>query len=244
MSLFDKLRPATAAPQRHSWPGTAHAAAAAAATKAGSPSASAVPQSGRQSNGLKEFLWQLDGIGRGHLLDLGPARQATITFFIERGFKVYTDDLLETWKKFLDEEAQKIKALPPDADRSEFTPEASADRFVQVALPYPENTFDAVLMWDSLDYLDSLLMIKLAAHITSLLRDGGVIFGIFHQKKPQTFHRYRVLDAQHLELVPGTCPFAPQRVLQNREISNLFYRYRTSKMFVGRDQLREGLFVK
>jgi len=50
----------------------------------------------RLSNGLKEFLCQLDGIGRGHLLDLGPARQTTITFFIERGFKVYTEDLLAT----------------------------------------------------------------------------------------------------------------------------------------------------
>ena len=62
--------------------------------------------------------------------------------------------------------------------------------------------------------------------------------------KPETFHRYRVLDAQNLELIPASCPFVPQRVFQNREISNLFSRYRSSKTFVGRDQLREGLFVK
>src|ERR1700688_3663395 len=40
---------------------------------------------GRLSNGLKEFMWQLDGVGRGNLLDLGPAWQTTIQFFIERG---------------------------------------------------------------------------------------------------------------------------------------------------------------
>ncbi len=28
----------------------------------------------RISNGLKEFLWNLDGLGRGTLLDLGPDR--------------------------------------------------------------------------------------------------------------------------------------------------------------------------
>jgi len=36
------------------------------------------------------------------LLDLGPARQTTITFFIERGYKVYTEDLLATLQYFLD----------------------------------------------------------------------------------------------------------------------------------------------
>ncbi len=99
-------------------------------------------------------------------------------------------------------------------------------------------------MWDILDYLDTDLMTKLAARVTSLVRDGGVVFAIFHARKPEAFHRYRVLDAQNLELIPASCPFAPQRVFQNREISNLFCRYRSSKTFVGRDQLREGLFVK
>src|SRR5437867_10816245 len=45
------------------------------------------PESTRVSNGLKEFLWNLDGLGRGTLLDLGPAWQTTLSFFIERGFR-------------------------------------------------------------------------------------------------------------------------------------------------------------
>jgi hypothetical protein len=99
-------------------------------------------------------------------------------------------------------------------------------------------------MWDNLDYLESELMSRLAARITSLVRDGGVVLAMFHTRKPALFHRYKVLDAQNLELIPASCPFQPQHVFQNREISNLFARYRTSKMFVGRDQIREGLFVK
>ena len=198
----------------------------------------------RQSNGLKEFLWQLDGIGRGHLLDFGPARQSTPNFFIERGFKVYTEDLLMTWKIFLDAEEQRKSGLAADADRSDMTPPARAERFLESTLLHPEGMFDAVLMWDILDYLDVDLMNRLAARVTSLVRDGGVVFAIFHARKPESFHRYRVLDAQNLELIPASCPFEPQRVFQNREISNLFCRYRSSKTFVGRDQLREGLFVK
>jgi hypothetical protein len=247
MNFFSKSRPSPAptAPQRHSSPVNLRAASAVAVTSSGPHSAAGVEQkTGRQSNGLKEFLWQLGGIGHGHLLDLGPARQTTITFFIERGFKVYTEDLMATWQRFLEEDEQRAKSLPAGADRSGLTPEARATRFLETTLLYPNDTFDAVLMWDILDYLDNELMAKLAARITSLVRDGGVILAMFHTKKPVVFHRYRVLDAQNLELIPAPCPFQPQRVFQNREISNLFGRYRTSKMFVGRDQIREGLFVK
>lgn len=248
MNFFSKSRPGQVQPlpQRQAPPGNIHASSKLAVAKTGTPppTQGVQPKGGRQSNGLKEFLWQLDGIGHGHLLDLGPARQTTITFFIERGFKVYTEDLLATWQYFLEDDAERARKLPPGADRSDMTPEGRAHRFLETTMLYPDHTFDAVLMWDILDYLDNDLMTKLAARMTSLVRDGGVIFAMFHTRKPILFHRYRVLDAQNLELIPATCPFQPQRVFQNREISNLFSRYRTSKMFVGRDQLREGLFVK
>lgn len=231
---------------RHGSPHGVHAASAASVSNMSHSSGTTgtVPRSGRLSNGLKEFLFQLDGIGRGHLLDMGQARQTTLNFFIERGFKVYTDDLLTTWKIFLDAEEQRKRELPPDADRSEMMPAARAQRFLDSTLQYPEGTFDAVLLWDILDYLDTELMTRLTSKLTSLVRDGGVVFAIFHTRKPEAFHRYRVMDAQNLELIPASCAFAPQRVFQNREISDLFRRFRSSKTFVGRDQLREGLFVK
>jgi hypothetical protein len=248
MNFFGKTRPGQLPPlpQKHTSPVKTNPAASLAVADARThPSASnAAANAGRLSNGLKEFLWQLDGIGRGHLLDLGPARQTTITFFIERGFKVYTEDLLATWQYFLVEEEQRTKKLPAGTGQSELSPETRAKRFLEGTMQYADDTFDAVLLWDILDYLDGDLLAKLTTRITSLVRDGGVVFAIFHARKPTIFHRYRVLDAQNLELIPASCPFQPQRVFQNREISNLFSRYRTSKMFVGRDQLREGLFVK
>jgi len=246
MTFFNKVRPdpAASSPQGQGPPGKIHAVTAAVGAGAPSAATGLAPKVGRLSNGLKEFLWHLDGIGHGHLLDIGPARQSTITFFIERGFKVYTEDFLATWKIFLDEDVQWAKSLPVGTGLGDRTPGTRAERFLNTTLLYPVDTFDAVLLWDILDYLDSDLMARLAARLTSLVRDGGVVFAIFHQKKPEAFHRYRVLDAQNLELIPAPCPFQPQRVFQNREISNLFCRYRSSKMFVGRDQLREGMFVK
>src|SRR3974377_735052 len=57
---------------------------------------SAMPETTRVSNGLKDFLWNLDGLGHGKLLDLGPAWQTTLSFFIERGFRVTSDHVLHS----------------------------------------------------------------------------------------------------------------------------------------------------
>jgi hypothetical protein len=248
MSLFSKLRPGDGPGITRqggvSARGSVTAAVAAPPAKLAQTGPGFVPRVARLSNGLKEFLCQLDGIGRGHLLDLGPARQTTITFFIERGFKVYTEDLLVTWKNFLDADEKQMFELPPGAERMDMTPAARAERFLDSTLRHPQDTFDAVLMWDLLDYLDCELASRLVTRLTSLVRDGGVALAIFHTRKPEAFHRYRVVDAQNLELIPTPCPFAPQHIYQNREISDLFRRFRSSKTFVGRDQLREGLFVK
>src|SRR5882672_7186624 len=75
----------------------------------GSTRAPEMQEMTRVSNGLKEFLWNLDGLGRGTMLDLGPAWQTTLSFFIERGFRVTSDDLLRSWKEFKREEEVRLK---------------------------------------------------------------------------------------------------------------------------------------
>jgi len=248
MSLFTKLRNGNAqtiSPQVKAHPrGHAATATASSPSKVAPTGPATVSRVSRVSNGLKEFLHQLDGIGRGHLLDMGPARQTTLNFFIERGFKVYTEDLLEGWKLFLDSDDRQSQESRNSESPLDMTPSARAERFLATTLQFPKDTFDAVLMWDILDYLDSDLVSRLMVRITSLVRDGGVAMAIFHTRKPESFQRYRVVDAQTLELIPAPCAFSPQRVYQNREIADLFRRFRSSRTFVGREQFRESLFVK
>jgi hypothetical protein len=198
----------------------------------------------RQSNGLKEFLWNLDGLGRGTLLDLGPAWQTTLSFFIERGFRVSSEDLLRAWKGFLDHEEELLRAPNVTENGLDLTPTGRAARFMESNLKYPPSSFDAVLLWDLLDYLEPPVARQVVGSVTELLRPGGIVFAMFHTKKPESFHRYRVLDSHTLQIIasPQLCPV--QRVYQNREIQDLFGRYRTVKSFVGRDQLRENLFTK
>lgn len=210
----------------------------------GSPRAPELKETARVSNGLKEFLWNLDGLGRGTLLDLGPAWQTTLSFFIERGFRVSSEDILRGWSEFNAAEEARTKDAKTVEEFAERLPEVRAKRFLKDNLNYPVGSFDALLLWDILDYLEPTMAKTVVAHLTELLRPGAVVFAMFHSKKPEGFQRYRVADTNTLQVL-ATTPICPaQKVYQNREIQDLFGRYRTSKSFVARDQLRETLFIK
>jgi hypothetical protein len=210
----------------------------------GSPHAPEMQGTTRVSNGLKEFLWNLDGLGRGTLLDLGPAWQTTLSFFIERGFRVSSEDILRGWAEFYAEDEKRIGAEKTPENYEERLPEARAKRFLEHNLVYPAGSFDALLLWDVLDYLDATLAKCMVVQLTELLRPGGVVFAMFHSKKPESFQRYRVADTNSLQVLTAKPLLPAQKIYQNREIQELFGRYRSMKSFVARDQLRESLFIK
>ena len=234
---------------RHEVPGPIHLTSrsrtpGAPPPQAGSTRAPVPQESNRLSNGLKELLWNLDGLERGTLLDMGPASQTTLSFFIERGFRVSSEDILRSWKNFLNEEEARLKQDFAAGETIEMTPSARAARFMKENLQYSRSSFDAVLLWDLLDYLEQAVVKQVVTSLTELLRPSGVVFAMFHSKKPEGFQRYRVVDSTTLQMVPTPVICPAQRVYQNREIQDLFGRYRTMKSFIGRDQLRETLFIK
>lgn len=251
MSFLNKLGIGVGAGARggvsHPLAATGRARTPAPATSAavGAARAPEMAESTRVSNGLKEFLWNLDGLGRGTLLDLGPAWQTTLSFFIERGFRVSSEDLLRAWKEFLAEEEARLKAAAASSSETlDVSPASRATRFLENNLRYASSSFDAILLWDLLDYFEPVVARQVVSCLTELLRPGGVVFAMFHSKKPAGFQRYRVVDSATLQVVSTPPLVQAQRVYQNREIQDLFVRYRTMKSFVGRDQLRESLFLK
>jgi len=150
---------------------------------------------------LKELLWNLDGLGRGTLLDLGPAWQTTLSFFIERGFRVSSEDILREWNDFLKEEEVRLQGLSAASETVDMTPTGRAARFLETNLQYPRASFDAVLAWDLLDYLEPALAKQTIAVMTDWLRPGGVVFALFHSKKPEGFQRYRIADSNSLQII-------------------------------------------
>src|SRR5437879_10381416 len=102
------------------------------------------PESTRVSNELKELLWNLDGLGKGKLLDLGPAWQTTLSFFIERGFRVSSEDVLRGWKAFLTEEEARLREDASAIESLDMTPGGRAKRFLNESLQDPKSTFDEI----------------------------------------------------------------------------------------------------
>jgi hypothetical protein len=198
----------------------------------------------RVYNALKEFLWLTNDIPRARLLDLGPAWQSTITFFIEKGYRVTTDDLLKTWKDYKVSEEERLRSNMNAENADRISLSELADTFLTTALQYPEQSFHGVLAWDLFDYFDAEMMPRVIDRLFKLLHPGGSVLTLFHSRATERFQRYRVIDGQNIEVVAAPTLCVHARVLQNREIMDLFSNFRSSKTFVGRDQVREGLFLK
>lgn len=219
------------------------------AETAAAPRAGSVSENLRASNGLKEFLRHLGSLENGQMLDLGPVSQATIDFFTGRRFKLYTNDLLRAWHDFLAAELATLMTgtagVPGGANAANRSdPAERAARFVAAVFDYPAETFHGVLAWDLIDYLPPEVVQAVVTGLHELVRPGGAVLAIFHSRPAERFHRYRVVSAEGVEYIPSTAPVPFGRVLPNREILNLFSKFRSSKTFVGRDQIREALFTR
>lgn len=198
----------------------------------------------RVSNSLKEFLWLISDASRGRVLDLGPVWQSTVSFFLDKGFRVSTEDLLRNWKEFLTDEEERLRTAPVGLEGEKISQAMLAEKFLQGALQYPEESFHGVLAWDLLDYFDAEVVPRLMERIFNILRPGGAMLALFHSRPAERFHRYRIIDSQQIELLPAPTLAVHAHVFQNREILDLFAKFRSSKTFVGRDQVREALFLK
>jgi len=198
----------------------------------------------RVSNGLKEFLWLISDVERARILDLGQVFQSTLNFFIERGCRISTEDLLRSWKDFLVTEEERLRQAPIGEVSERISQAALSEKFLETALQYQEDSFHGILAWDLFDYLDAELLPRVMERLYKSLCPGGSVLAQFHSRPPEKFHRYRLVDNQTIELLPAPTISVHARIFQNREILDIFGQFRTSKTFVGRDQVREALFLK
>lgn len=237
MNWIAKTRPAPSAP-------SSSASSSSVRSKPGPSVAASASPNVRVSNGLKEFLWLISDVKNARILDLGQVSQATLNFFIEKGYRISTEDLLRSWKEFMMGEEERLRLMPVGADGERVSQATLAEKFLETACQYPEENFIGVLAWDLFDYFDAELMPRVMNRLYKLIRPGGAVLAIFHNRTPERFHRYRIVDNQSIELLNAPTLAVHARTFQNREVLGMFGQFRSSKTFVGRDQLREGLFLK
>jgi hypothetical protein len=170
--------------------------------------------------------------------------QSTVMFFIERGFRLSTEDMMRSWKEFLTAEEETMRKTQVGAESARVSQGMLAAKFLESNLQYPEDSFHGVLAWDLFDYLDAELLPRVMERLYTILRPGGAVLASFHSKTPERFNRYKIVDGQTVELIPSPTLAVHSRIFQNREILDIFGKFRSSKTFVGRDQVREAIFLK
>lgn len=208
-------------------------------TSEGSPaqSSKAGLRTSRRSIGLGEFMRCLKGLSEEKLciLDLGPTSPANIAFLTELGMRVFNEDVLRACKEsdFTARQGDGIEQFDPQ-------------KFLAENLAYPENQFDAILVWDATDYLPEPLVKPLIDRIHAMLKPHGALLAFFHDKDAGTetpYYRYHIVqsDTLEMEIKPS---FRLQRIFNNRHVENLFANFASRKFFLGRDNLREVIVVR
>ena len=182
---------------------------------------------------LARFLSALSSREQPHLLDLGPVVGTNLTFFGEQlGCKMSVEDV----SKDIDRHVQEQK-----------TPELAAffgKRFAQGS-----ESFDGILCWDVLDYLDKAAGQALAKEMVRLLKPDGVLLAFFAtvdtpaNAKP-TYTRHVVVDQTNLQHRPYQAARGKQKPLLNRDIQRMFEPLRITDQFLLKNNLREVLFRK
>jgi SAM-dependent methyltransferase len=189
----------------------------------------------RRSSGLAEFNRAIEGEEGLRILDLGPTSPTNIAYLTGLGHKVYNEDVLK------ESEDPSLVVTAEDGRSTR-----DADRFLAENLVYTGTTFDAILCWDTPDYLHESLVKPMVNRIHRLLKPKGIVLAFFHTRDAgpdAPYSRYHIAGEDTLELQHGP-PFRLQRVFNNRHIENLFHDFSSIKFFLARDNVREVLVVR
>ena len=145
--------------------------------------------------------------------------------------------------------ACKIHVEDLYADLDRHARQDALDRFPQFLerrLALLDGSVDAVLCWDIFDYLVPAAASVLAGEVIRVLRPGGALLGFFSGGGPDArrYTKYVIEDDWRLRLRGYAAACHRERVLHNREITNLFGGLELFGSVLLKSGVREVLFCK
>jgi SAM-dependent methyltransferase len=180
---------------------------------------------------VEQFFGSIRGPAGLSILDFASVSQANVNVITGLGHRICSDDfLLALDTTFGDGD---FFANQADPDR--------AARFLRQTLDFAGNTFDGVLVWDALQYLDPALLKVVVDRLYRILKPGAYLLAFFHgEEKAETIpvYAYRVADEKTLQLSVRDRR-RPAQLFNNRSLEKLFQQFQSVKFFLARDQLRE-----
>ena len=182
------------------------------------------------SKTLQRFLALLFERPAAVVVDLGPVIGSNITFLGERvGCKIHVENLYADIDRHVKQD--KVDQLP---------------EFLGGRFSLPVGSVDAVLGWDTFDYLAPMAATALAGELMRMLRPGGVFLGFFGARASDDprYTKYLIEDEMHLRnrYYPSAC--TRRWVLQNRDINIMFAGLEICETVLLKSGVREILFRK
>jgi SAM-dependent methyltransferase len=186
----------------------------------------------RHSSGLEQFHSMLHGAEDLSILDMSGASQANITFVTDAGHRISSDDLIGTMQQIFGDNFLEGQQTPE-----------KAQRFLELALTFPDATFDGAMVWDALQFLVSPVLEETVERLLRVVRPGGLILAFFNanEKVGQLpLYSHRIQDSKTIAQVPRG-GVQPAQHFNNRNLEKLFEHAASIKFFLTRDNLREVL---
>ncbi len=188
------------------------------------------PQAGHRSLALKELLDSLRPGSRHSVLDLGPSVAANVRFLAALSCRVRIADLVRA-----------MAAEPVESRRPEAVP-ALFDRLLPLA---PDETFDAVLAWDVLDYMRPDQVSCLAERLGRSCRPEApvLVFVSTRRTIPATPLRHRIVDRENVAHDGPREPSRPCPRYGQHDIRRLMPAFSVRRSFLLRTGIQEFLLA-
>ena len=227
------------------------------------PPAAAAPETHR-SLALASLLGSFKARSKLQVLDLGPAIGANVEFLSRFGCKLYIQDL---YPAVVPLQAATLGLPPPGSGTAATIDRAAvrearetweAGREGQPAEPglaghfadlltFPEGTrFDAVLIWDLLNYLDRREVAALARQLVRFCGPGAQLFALISILKqiPAEPLRFRIVDDEHLAYERRTAAVRPCPRYAPAELNELLRGFRLDRSYLMRHGIQEYVFAR
>jgi len=181
------------------------------------------------SLGLQALCERLHALATCDILELGPVRSGNIEFWSRFSPSIYIADLRSS--------------LPLPVLTSEDSEFVDPDWVNLLGLP-PDRSYDVILAWDLLNYMEIQAVSSLIRHLSRFCRPGTILFSlIFDQKQmPDAITVYHIADESHLRY---ECPNSQVRTClrhQPRALAGVMTRFRSSNSFRLKNGVVEYLF--
>ena len=166
---------------------------------------------------------------------MSGASQANISFVTGLGHRISSDDVIGTMQQCFGEDFFENQQAA-----------SNAHRFLEQTFTFPDESFGAALVWDTLQFLSPPVLDDAIAKLLRIMRPGGLMLLFFNANDKLTqspLYNYRIQDNKTILQMPRG---NPQRIqyFNNRVIERLFEKTSSLKFFLTRDNLREVIVRK